>query len=146
MRWKTPIVGQEAAQKVEPLPAPQPDLDEILHPAERRAQHHEQDFGQRIDHAPLLARIGQSREVIQDRRGTRGLTGHGTPRTSEALHESHTRTIRKSKSTRRSPEAIALHLQHNSVANPAPRLDTKMIGTGKMESGSVAPGCALKNK
>src|SRR3546814_986797 len=57
MRWKTPIVGQEAAQKVEPLPAPQPDLDEILHPAERRAQHHEQDFEQRIDHAPLLARI-----------------------------------------------------------------------------------------
>src|SRR3546814_6976670 len=49
MRRKAPIVGQEAAQEVEPLPAPQPDLDEILHPAERRAQHDEQDFGQRSE-------------------------------------------------------------------------------------------------
>ncbi len=39
------LVGQKTPQEIEPLLAPHPDFDEVLHPAQRRAQHEQQDFG-----------------------------------------------------------------------------------------------------
>ena len=43
-----PLEGQEAAQKLQPRLAPKLDLDEVVHAAQRSAQHHKQDLPQRI--------------------------------------------------------------------------------------------------
>lgn len=82
------LIGREPAQEVQPL-APQLDLDEVLHAAEGRAQHHEQDLRQGIDDAPALTRIGQRREMIEDRHGRLGRGAHERLRTIEAAHESY---------------------------------------------------------
>lgn len=66
VRWQPTLVGQEAAQKIQPLLTPEPDFNEILHPAQRRRQYQKHDLRQRVDHAPALTRIRQCLEMIQD--------------------------------------------------------------------------------
>ena len=46
------LQGQEAAQKIELFVGPALDLDEIIGPGHRRAQHTQQDLRQGIDHLP----------------------------------------------------------------------------------------------
>jgi hypothetical protein len=65
-------VGQEPAEERELALAPPRDLDEVLRPVERRAEHHEQDLGQRIDHLPRLPRVFESREVVDERLARHG--------------------------------------------------------------------------
>ncbi len=79
------LIGQEAAQKVQALLAPQLDLDEILHAAQRRAQHQEHDLRQRVDHPPLLTRIAQRRKMVEKRDRPSGSVGHGRLRTKRSL-------------------------------------------------------------
>ena len=55
MRRQPALVGQKTPQKIQPLFAPQPDLDEILHAGQSGAQHQQENFWQRIHHAPLTA-------------------------------------------------------------------------------------------
>ncbi len=64
VRRDAALVGQETAQKVEALLTPQLRLDEIVHAAQRRAQHHKQDFRQRVGDTPTLAGIRQRRKMI----------------------------------------------------------------------------------
>src|SRR5690606_18469252 len=59
------LKGQKAAQEVQTLLPPQPDLDKIFHSAQRRGQNQKQDLSKWIDHPPLLARILQRRKMIQ---------------------------------------------------------------------------------
>jgi hypothetical protein len=66
-----PRVGQQTAQERELAPAPAGDLDEVLGPRQRRAEHEQQDLGQRIDHLPSLPRILERREMVDER-----LAGH----------------------------------------------------------------------
>ena len=75
VRGYAALVGQEAAQEVDALLAPQLDLHEILHAAERRTEHHEQDLLKRVQHSPRLAWVLQRREVIEKRAGWLG-AGH----------------------------------------------------------------------
>ena len=65
---QTAFVGQEAAQEVQALLAPRPDLHEVVHAAQRGAQHQQQGLGQRIHDPPMLAWVLQRREVIHKRR------------------------------------------------------------------------------
>jgi hypothetical protein len=65
-------VGQEPTQELELAPPPAGDLHEVLRPGERRAEHEQQDLGQRIDHLPRLPRILERREMVDER-----LAGHG---------------------------------------------------------------------
>ena len=51
------LVGQEPAQEIQAVCAPFLDLDEVLRPAQRRAQHQKQEFRQRVDHLPGLPRV-----------------------------------------------------------------------------------------
>ena len=81
-------IGLEAPQEVEALLAPQPDLDEVVHATQCGARDQQQDFGQRVDHAPAPVRSGQGGEVVEDRqRGRhRRLTGGKPPRDSQDAH------------------------------------------------------------
>jgi len=65
VRGNAPIVRQEPAQEGQPLHAPEPDLDEILHARQDRAQGQQQDLRQRIDHPPALARIRQRGKMVE---------------------------------------------------------------------------------
>ena len=67
VRRQAPRIGQETTQEAQALLAPQPDLDEIVHAAQRGAQDQQQDLRKRVDHPPLLARILQGGEVLEDR-------------------------------------------------------------------------------
>ena len=55
MRRKAALVRQETLRKIQPLFAPQPDLDEILHAGQGGAERQQENLRQRIRHAPLTA-------------------------------------------------------------------------------------------
>jgi hypothetical protein len=77
------LEGQKAAQKIFLAPRPAFDFNEILPSCHRAAQDHQQDFRQRINHFPSLARIVQRRKMIQKRP-----CRHGESLRFEALYES----------------------------------------------------------
>ena len=52
VRGDATFVGQEPAQELQLAPAPARDLHEVLRPGKRRAEHEQQDLGQRIEHLP----------------------------------------------------------------------------------------------
>ena len=82
------LVGQETPQEVEPLFAPQPDLDEILHARQRGAEHQQQYLRQRIQDPPALAGVRQSRKMVEQREGGRACATSKAPN-QRSPHESH---------------------------------------------------------
>src|SRR6516164_3625334 len=74
---QSPLVRVEPPKKVQSEFAPHPDFNEILHAAQAGAHNQEQDFPQRVDDPPVLARILQRRKMIEKalppRRGHQGL-------------------------------------------------------------------------
>jgi hypothetical protein len=89
VRRQAALLGQEAAETIQALLAPQLDLDEVLHAAERRAEHDEQELRQRIHDAPRFTRIAQRREMVEHGDRRLGRRRHGLLRVIEAFHESH---------------------------------------------------------
>ena len=61
------LEGQQAAEELLMHLAPAPDLDEVLRPGQRSAQHDQQHLGQRKQHLPGLARVFQCGEVVDQR-------------------------------------------------------------------------------
>ena len=81
------VGGQKAARKVDAVLAPPLDLDEILHAAERRTEHHAQDLLKRVQHPPRLARVLQRRKMIEKRRGRLGPGHRKASQINEASHD-----------------------------------------------------------
>lgn len=81
-----PLIGKKPTQKLQPQIPPKADFHEILHAAQRGAQHQQEDFRQRIDHTQLLARVLQRRKMLQDRTGRLGR--HGGLHQKRAHYES----------------------------------------------------------
>jgi hypothetical protein len=69
------LEGQEPAQEVELSLGPALDLTEIFGSGHRCAQHDQQDFRQRLNHLPRLARVFKGGKMIEKR-----LLGHERPR------------------------------------------------------------------
>jgi hypothetical protein len=109
------LVGQEALQEIPPLLAPQPDLDEILHAVKRGAQNQKQDFRQRIDKPPALARVRKRGKVLQQAGGRRRFRHRGL-RINEAAKESHFRPRRP------------VNLKRSPCGSTCDRLPTEQFG------------------
>ena len=61
------MVGQEAAQEVEMRLAPGGDPFVVVVVGDGAAYHQQQDLGQRMRHAPGLARVLDRAEVLEQR-------------------------------------------------------------------------------
>lgn len=65
VRGDAALERREATEKVQVLPAPVLDLDEVVGAGKRGTQHQQQDLRQRIDHLPGLTRVLQGAEIVQ---------------------------------------------------------------------------------
>ncbi len=54
---KSPLVREKPPQEIQPLIPPQTYLDKIVHAAQRRAQHQQQNLRQGVNYPPALAWI-----------------------------------------------------------------------------------------
>ena len=66
MGWNAALIRQKPTQEAEPLLTLQLGFDKIIHPAQRRAEHQKQDFGQRINDPPALAGVRQGGKMIEN--------------------------------------------------------------------------------
>jgi hypothetical protein len=82
VRRNAPLERQHRPQKRELLAAPDPHLDKILGPGQRRAQNDQHDLGQRINHLAGLAWIVERRKMVEQ-----GRPSHRKTSSQRGLHD-----------------------------------------------------------